>query len=160
MGLLAPRTLTGSIEMWVLWVRNIVQITVQPGIISESVGKEEAQPAWRSWLGRLLGGWHLGLKYTLWITDWLCLSPVRVLHRRSRVRQVHNTQVALSSSRFHMGALGLKYEIKYFNKDIIHTLCQKLPSQGADSCSIPSTCTFRRRKETSNRWFFWGLLLF
>ena len=45
MGLLAPRTLTGSIEMWVLWVRNIVQITVQPGIISESVGKEEAQPA-------------------------------------------------------------------------------------------------------------------
>ena len=45
MGLLALRTLTGSIEMWVLWVRNIVQITVQPGIISESVGKEEAQPA-------------------------------------------------------------------------------------------------------------------
>lgn len=43
MGLLAHRTLTGSIEMWVLWIGNIVQITGQPGIISESVGKEEAQ---------------------------------------------------------------------------------------------------------------------
>ena len=44
MGLLAYRTLTSSIEKWVLWIGNIVQITGQPGIISESVGKEEAQP--------------------------------------------------------------------------------------------------------------------
>lgn len=44
MGLLAHRTLTGSIEMWVLWIGNIVQITGQPGVISENIGKEEAQP--------------------------------------------------------------------------------------------------------------------
>lgn len=44
MGLLAYRTLTSFIEMWLLWIRNIVQITVQPGVMSESVGKEEAQP--------------------------------------------------------------------------------------------------------------------
>lgn len=41
----------------------------------------------------------------------------------------------------------------------MHTPCQKVPSQGADSSSVPSTCTFRRREETSDACFFWGLLL-